>query len=226
MMSFLFEGRASDSPYIDRIWRGQAGIDYAPTCPASSRWNLLFLKQNGQTRVSIEGPLTKAKAKTQAEGTEWLVIQFQPGAFPAALPISVLLNGDAVLPLATGNSFWFHGSTWQLPDYDNVEIFVKRLVREEMLLCDPIVNAVLQNQPQDLSARTVRRHFVRATGLTPKAFEQIERAQLATTLLEQGVALLDVVYQAGYADQSHMTRALKHFIGQTPARLVRMSTSE
>ncbi len=223
-MSFFFEGRESDSPHVDMIWRGQAGIDYAPTCPASSRWNLLFLKQNGQIRVSVEGPLTKAK--TQAEGTEWLVIQFQPGAFPAALPISTLLNRDAVLPPAAGNSFWFHGSTWQLPDYDNVEIFVKRLVREEALLCDPIVNAVLQNQPQDLSARTVRRHFVRATGLTPKAFEQIERAKLATTLLEQGAALLDVVYQAGYADQSHMTRALKHFIGQTPARLARMSKSE
>jgi AraC-like DNA-binding protein len=184
------------------------------------------LKQNGQTRVSVEGPLTKAKAKTQAEGTEWLVIQFQPGAFPAALPISALLDGDAVLPLAAGNSFWFHGSIWQLPDYDNVETFVKRLAREEVLLRDPIVNTVLQNQPRDLSARTVRRHFVRATGLTPKAFEQIERAKLATTLLEQGVALLDVAYQAGYADQSHMTRSLKHFIGQTPAHLAQMSTPE
>lgn len=218
-MSIFFEGRASDSPYIEMIWRGQAGSNYAPTCPASSRWNLLFLRQNGQVRVSVEGPLTKAKAKTQAEGAEWLVIQFQPGAFPAALPINDLLDGDAVLPLAAGNAFWFHGSTWPFPDYDNVETFVKRLVREEVLLRDPVVNAALEDQPQALSARTVRRHFLRATGLTPKAFEQIERAKLAAALLEQGVALLDVAYQVGYADQSHMTRSLKHFIGQTPAHI-------
>jgi hypothetical protein len=221
-MSFLFEGRASDSPYIGMIWRGQAGSNYAPTCPARSRWNLLFLKQNGQVKVSVEGPLTRAKAKTQAEGTAWLVIEFQLGTFPTALPISALLNGDVVLPLASGNSFWFHGSPWQFPDYDNAEVFVKRWVREEVLGCDPVVNAVLQGQPQELSLRTVRRHFLRATGLTPRALEQIERAQRAVALLEQGTDLLDVVYQTGYADQPHMTRSLKRFIGQTPAQIAQV----
>jgi AraC-like DNA-binding protein len=41
-------------------------------------------------------------------------------------------------------------------------------------------------------------------------------------LLEQGVSLLDTAYQAGYADQSHMTRSLKHFIGHTPAQIAQM----
>jgi AraC-like DNA-binding protein len=48
---------------------------------------------------------------------------------------------------------------------------------------------------------------------------QIERAKQAAALLSQGVLLLDAVYQAGYADQSHMTRSLKHFIGHTPAHI-------
>jgi AraC-like DNA-binding protein len=30
------------------------------------------------------------------------------------------------------------------------------------------------------------------------------------------------VYQAGYADQSHMTRSLKHFIGYTPAQIAQI----
>ncbi len=95
-------------------------------------------------------------------------------------------------------------------------------MREEVLFRDPVVNAVLAGQPQKLSARTVRRHFLRATGLPPKALEQISRAKRAAALLEQGVALLDVVYQAGYADQPHMTRSLKHFIGHTPAHIAQM----
>jgi hypothetical protein len=222
-MSHLSEGRVSDSPYVEMIWRGRAGSAYAPTCPADSRWNLLLLRRgDGKVTVSVEGPLTKAKAKTHVEGTEWLVIKFQLGTFLAALPIRNLLDGEEVLPLAARNSFWLHGSTWQFPDYEQVETFVNRLLRDEVLLRNPVVNAVLQGQPQELSPRTVRRHFLRATGLTPKTLQQIERAKRAAALLEQGVSLLEVVYQAGYADQPHMTRSLKHFIGQTPAQIAQL----
>lgn len=225
-MSFFFEGRGSDSPYIEGIWRGQAGSNYGPTCPADSRWNMLFLKQDGRVRVSVEGPLTKARLTLQDEGTEWLVIKFASGAFLPALPIRNCVNGEAVLPLTARKSFSLHGFTWQFPDYENVETFVNRLARNELLLRDPVVNAVLQGQPQQLSLRTVRRHFLLATGLTPRTFEQIERAQQAAALLEQGVPLLDVVYQVGYADQPHMTRSFKRFIGQTPAQIARGSKAE
>jgi len=61
-----------------------------------------------------------------------------------------------------------------------------------------------------------------ATGLTYKVIAQIERAKQAADLLEQGVSLLDTAYQAGYADQSHMTRSLKHFIGHTPAQIAQI----
>jgi AraC-like DNA-binding protein len=54
-----------------------------------------------------------------------------------------------------------------------------------------------------------------------KTIEQIERAKQATALLGQGVSLIDVAYQTGYADRSHLTRALKHFIGYTPALIAR-----
>lgn len=220
-MDTIFEGRASDSPYIEMIWRGQAGSNYAPVCPAKSCWNMLFQRQDGRVRISIEGPLTKATPKTNIEGTEWLVIEFQLGTFLSSLSLKNLLDADEVLPLAARQSFWFHGSTWQLPDYENVETFVNRLVHDGVLLSDPVVNTVLQNQPHELSLRTVRRHFLHATGLTYKSIEQIKRVRQAMTLLERGVPILDVVEQAGYTDQPHMTRALKHFTGQTPGQIAR-----
>jgi methylphosphotriester-DNA--protein-cysteine methyltransferase len=40
-------------------------------------------------------------------------------------------------------------------------------------------------------------------------------------LLQQGVSILDTVDQAGYFDQPHLTRALKHLMGQTPAQIIR-----
>src|SRR5579859_5293941 len=58
------------------------------------------------------------------------------------------------------------------------------------------------------------------------AARQIERARYATCLLQQGVSILDTVEQAGYFDQPHLTRSLKHYIGQTPAQILQKSRPE
>jgi AraC-like DNA-binding protein len=128
-----------------------------------------------------------------------------------------LLDEQAFLPLASQTSFHLADSSWPIPDYENVETFIERLVRQHVLVSDPVVQAVLAHHPVEMSLRTIRRHFVLATGLPYKTIEQIERAKQATALLGQGVSLIDAAYQTGYADQSHLTRALKHFIGYTPA---------
>jgi hypothetical protein len=221
-MSAIFEGRLSDSPYIEMIWRGRVEHDYSPVCPADVRWNLLFTKQNGRIQVSAEGATTQFVPKTQAEGNEFLVIKFKLGVFMPYLPAGNLLNRDAILPEAASKSFWLNGASWQYPDFDNVETFVDRLVRDEVLVHDSIVDAVLQDRPPAMSSRTVRRRFLRATGLTPTAIQQIERAQKAAALLEQGVPILDAVYEVGYADQPHLTRSLRRFMGQTPAQIARV----
>jgi AraC-like DNA-binding protein len=218
-MSSLFEGRGSDSPYIEAIWHGRAGNDYAPVCPASCHWHLLFLRQNGRVNVSVVGPLTKATPVTQAEETSWFGITFALGTFLPAVPVRNLLDEQAMLSLAAKTSFSLAGSSFQFPDYDNAETFVDRLVRENLLMSDEIVKAVLAGDRQEVSLRTVRRRFLFTTGLPFKLISQIERAQHAATLLEQGSSLLEVAYQVGYADQSHMSRSLKHFIGYTPAHI-------
>lgn len=225
-MSAVFEGRLSDSPYIEMVWRGRVERDYAPVCPADVRWNLLFVRQNGRVRVSVEGATSQFVPKTQSAGSEFLVIKFRLGAFMPYLPAAHLLNGDAILPAAARQSFWLNGAAWQLPDYDNAETFVERLVRHNVLVHDPVVNIVLQDRPQAVSSRTVRRRFLLATGLTPTTIQQIERAQQAAALLEQGVPILDAVYQSGYADQPHLTRSLRRFFGQTPAQIARLNQPE
>jgi len=225
-MSAIFEGRKSDSPYVEIVWRGRVEHDYSPVCPADVRWNLLFTKRGRQIRVSAEGPTTKSILKNQFEDTEFLVVKFKLGLFMPHLPVKNLVDGDVVLPEASSKSFWLYGSAWQLPDFDNVETFVDRLVREGLLVGDPVVSAVLQAQPQAVSVRTVRRRFLQATGLTQGSIQQIERAQQAAALLGQGVPILDAVYEAGYADQPHMTRSLKRFYGQTPAQIARINQPE
>jgi AraC-like DNA-binding protein len=164
--------------------------------------------------------MTKAMPIPYSEGVEFLGIRFKLGTFMPVLPASKLLDGATILPEATSTSFWLHGARWQFPDYEHVEAFVDRLVHDDLLARDQIVAAVLQDHSPAMSVRSVQRRFLRVTGLTHSAIRQIERARHALALLQQGLSILDTVHQAGYADQPHLTRSLKHLIGQTPAQIV------
>ena len=94
-------------------------------------------------------------------------------------------------------------------------------MREGLIVRDPLVESALHGRVHDLSVRSVERRVLRSTGLTRTAIRQIERAHAAVQLLDQGLSILDTVAQAGYADQAHLTRSLKRFIGQTPAETFR-----
>ena len=67
----------------------------------------------------------------------------------------------------------------------------------------------------------LQRRFLRATGLTRKVIQQIERARRASELLGQGTPILDAVNETGYFDQAHLSNALKRFAGQTPVQITR-----
>jgi hypothetical protein len=114
--------------------------------------------------VRFERPLTRAKAKIETEDMEFCVIRFKAGTFLPVIPIQRFLESDVCLPLASRASFWLHGMNWEFPRFEDVESFVSRLVRHEVLLRDPLVSAVLHQQPHDVSTRTVRRRFLKATG--------------------------------------------------------------
>jgi hypothetical protein len=139
---------------------------------------------------------------------------------PQLLPGSLRDQRDVTLPDAARRSFWLNGSAWQYPDFENAETFVKRLAKAGIISRDSIVHAALHGQPRTLSLRSAQRHFLRATGITCATFRQIERARYATNLLKEGVSIIDAVHIAGYFDQAHLTRSLKHLIGQTPKKII------
>src|SRR5215813_8715651 len=164
-MTMNFVARESDSPYVDTIFRVWAEADCTPVCPAIGRWNLLLTRQDDHEYMKVEGPLTTSKRKINKGGTEWLVIRFKFGVFMPHMPIKSFLDGELILPDAVRKAFWLNSMAWQFPNFENVETFVDKLVQAEVLMHDPAIDAALQAQPQDLSVRTLRRRFVRATGL-------------------------------------------------------------
>src|SRR5689334_20484181 len=128
-MTIVYEERLSDSPYVELIQYGRSISDGSPIRPAECHWHMVFVRQNGVVRPLVVGPLTTAGVVSWTEGAELLWIKFKLGTFIPHLPTRNRLNQEIVLPeAASKNSFWLKSSAWQLPDYENVETFVDRLV--------------------------------------------------------------------------------------------------
>jgi AraC-like DNA-binding protein len=225
-MSFNLEGRQSDSPYIESIWRTHTEHAGSFISSAAIHCGIVVTRYQDKTTVTLRGPETKATPAGFPADVEFFGIVFKLGTFMPHLPARILMDrNDLTLPEAASRSFWLHGAAWQIPDFENADTFVNRLAREDLLVREPVVQAALQGQQHDLSLRSVQYRFLRATGLTQMTIRQIERARQAVSLLERGVPILDTVYEAGYFDQAHLTRSLKRFMGQTPLQIVRVRQS-
>ena len=216
-----FDTRPSDAPFVEAVYQARSigGGSFVST--AASHWEMVITRQNENITLSIRGPETKASPAPIPTDAEFLGIIFRHGMFMPSLPGSKLVDTEIHLPGSGRNSFHLFGDTWEFPNLENVDTFVNRLLRKELLSHDQVVEDVLRGKTQDLSLRSIQRRFVRVTGLTYKGIQQIERAHQAVTLLQSGVPILDATYQTGYFDQAHLTRSLKLLYGQTPGEIIK-----
>lgn len=214
------EERLSDSTWVETIWRSWSD-DAGPFISiADNRYTMVFTKIGNKTTVTVRGPETMATSAVSRGEAQFLGIRFNPGVFLAPFPAPrVMDRRDLTLPGKCGGEFGLQGTSWEIPTFDNADTFVCRLVREEVLVCDPIVQALLTGDNVGLSSRQVQRRFKGSTGLTQTAMAEIDRARLATRLLVKGDPIADVAYHSGYFDQAHLTRSLKRFVGLTPGEI-------
>jgi hypothetical protein len=220
-----FEERRSESPYVDAIMRGTITEPAQLIRPAEIYWHLVFIRTSVFERAILVGPWTSAGIATFDGVADVLWIRFKLGAFMPHQPVRTFLDRETVLPSASRGRFALDGELWQLPDYENADTFVARLHRRGALGHDPLVDDVLQEQPNTLASRTVRHRFLQATGLTQRHILQVARAQRAADLLRQGASIPDTMFDLDYFDQPHLTRSLRQLVGHTPAQLLRMGAS-
>ncbi len=214
-----FEERLSDSPFVERMWMTESGHAGSFTSISTVVWSIVISKWRGRISISFHGPETNATRKEYPPEAEWFGIMFKLGTYVPAIPPGSLIDGNIVLPATSGRTFSLCHSQWQFPNFENADTFVDRLVRAGILVHEPITDSFYQGRSQSSSLRTAQYRFLRSTGLSRRTVRQIERARYAAALLKEGVSILDTVYEAGYSDQPHLTRSLKHYIGQTPAEI-------
>ena len=222
-MGLVFEEpRSVESPFVEKIWRARSERAGSFISEAASNWEVVVTTVDGRTTITARGPETRATSAEFPAGAEFFGIVFKLGAFMPHLPVKTLLDRrDATLPEASGGRFWLHGSAWELPTFENADVFVERLIRRGVLVRDPMVEAAIRGHKPDGSIRSLQYRFLRATGLSRKTIQQIERAHSAVSFLERGTPVSDVAFDLGYFDQAHLTNSLKRFVGRTPAQIVR-----
>lgn len=218
-MNIDAQERASDSPFVATITHGFLTGAGTTIRPAETSWHMVLVRAEGVQRAIVVGPWTTAGIATFGGEAEVLWIKFKLGSYMPQMPVRMMLNSETMLPDASIQRFWLDGAAWEFPDFENADTFIERLRRRGVLACDPLVEDVLQDQPQDLASRTVRHRFLQSTGLTQRHVYQVERAQRAAALLRQGTPIADAMFELGYYDQPHMTRSLRQFVGYTPAQL-------
>ncbi|MBF2085645.1 helix-turn-helix domain-containing protein [Thermoleptolyngbya sp. C42_A2020_037] len=226
-MEFVSNTRSANSSFVEMLWHTHSDHADTFTSVAASNWEMVIATVNGETRITARGPETKASQADSPAASEFFGITFKLGTFMPHLPVKTLVDRqDMTLPEASSNSFWLYGSAWELPTFDNADVFIDRLIRQGILVRDPVVEATIQGHMPDLSIRSLQNHFLQATGLTYKTIQQIERAHTAVSLLEQGTPIFDTTFELGYFDQAHLTNSLKRFIGKTPAQIAQKSVVE
>lgn len=71
----------------------------------------------------------------------------------------------------------------------------------------------------DISERTLERYFKTYIGVPPKFYSRILRFSSIFKLIDEAqIDWQDIVYQAGYYDQSHFIKNFKEFTGEDPGK--------
>jgi AraC-like DNA-binding protein len=218
---FLFEYRTDLPEIVHRVWRTRSVARPDFVSIAMPHWQLVFMQHaDGSKSIVARGPETVATRVPIPSDTEFLGIQFALGAFMPNNSVAVLVDNAVSIEMISEHGFWLNGMPFEIPTFENIDVFLDRLVRSGSLVHDPVVEQTLRRTPVSLTDRSIQRRFIKSTGLTYGTMRQMQRADRAVAHLRRGVPILDVVDMEGFSDQAHLTRSLRKFVGVTPARIL------
>jgi AraC-like DNA-binding protein len=196
----------------------------------------------------IVGAGTRPRTRLVAPGATLVGLRFRPGAAHRLFGIrsSELTDIEVPLDFVWGHTGRMLSS--RLAEASSAKQAVDGLTRavaaglEKIPAVDPLINGLVASlrsaRPDGISAiasslyvsdRQLRRRCEEAVGLSPKALQRILRFQRFQTLSlrvlhnHQAQAVPDLAQlavQAGYADQSHLSRESMRISGRTPAALI------
>ena len=188
----------------------------------------------------LVGPQTRPTAELLAPGTVAVGARFRPGAAPSLLGefASELLDGEFHADglwgrVAVGLAEEIAEARSPEAALASVESALLKRVLTEAASVDPLALEIVRHllvSPGDgvcslasslhISERQLRRRCERATGIGPKTLQRVFRFQRFLSLAHAGggprTDLGRLAGDAGYSDQSHLSREAARLTGRTP----------
>jgi AraC-like DNA-binding protein len=167
-------------------------------------------------RLVVAGPATGPKIARTPAGRIAFGVRFRVGAAGAALglPASELL--DLTVPL---EDVWPAARLEEAANAGPAALAAAVTARLDDAP-DAAVRAAATGLDVGLGARQLRRRFGDAVGYGPKTLERVLRFQRFLALAATEPSLARLAFDAGYADQAHLTRECARLSGLTPAALL------
>lgn len=219
-MERIYEEYRPDSPVLECVWQARATRDERYLAPAVEYWDLWFARERGgDLRAGLAGPNLGHRWIRSSIGEHSWGIQLKAHVVLPGVSKVLLLGGEQALEVEAGHVMLAEHAV-PVPDFEELERFTDRLVELDILRSDDDVHRMLSGDHVGYSERQRQRRVRAATGLTRKQIEQLSRAREAYALLLQGMSPIECAAHCGFADQAHLTRALKVFHGRTPARVL------
>lgn len=220
-MGLVFNAIAGELPLAQRVW--WAGCDATTdfTSAAKASCMIAFARSEAGVTVHLRGPETRGTSLTCSEGWEFFGVELRLGAYLPLYPPSGLTDlNDALLPILPGERIVLDNREWEMPNEQNVDVFLDRLARAGLVVFDPLVDEIRHGErPRGMSERMAQIRFRRAVGISHRKLVSIEQAQQAAQLLTAGSSIADVVSACGYYDQPQLARAMRWATGHTPGEL-------
>jgi AraC-like DNA-binding protein len=181
-------------------------------------------------RLVVAGPATGPAIADVAAGTAAMGVRFRVGAAGAALGLPAAELLDASVPL---EDVWgvdaqrIADAVAAAPTLATLAAAVgERLARDAEP--DRLVRAAATGHDVGIGERHLRRRFAHAVGFGPKTLERVLRFQRFLAIARAGdgraPSLARLAFEAGYADQAHLTRECSRLGGLPPAALLATGT--
>lgn len=211
-----------------RSWSGRGPIEVGPDCVitvnpnelhdgipihgASRRWSMIFIDPRvvaevaGAEVAGREFPSPAIADRAFARRVVAALRDLRDGDAMEAAEIVVALFGALLDPARDGET--------AAPPSRGVRLMLERIHDDPAEAPSLMELATLAG----LSAYTALRRFRREVGTTPHAYVVQYRVRCACRAICDGNTLTEAAIAAGFADQSHMTRAFVRQLGVTPGR--------
>lgn len=238
-----FEPHPALAPYIDAYWTasGETGglgkekilpdgcidilFNLGEDCQAEGG---SFLLERGKTY--LVGTMTRFKENIMRPENQLLGVRFKPGAFTLFYEYPALYKlANETVELEKKFSPDKEATARYFDAYLD-HFFLKKLSRPGRSLFPVLADIQDQHgqitvaalaQKHFTTVRQLERHFNQHLGISPKEFINLVRYQFTFQKIRNNTdnqSLLEIAFECGYYDHSHLSNEIKKYTGAAPAR--------